>query len=474
MQRRDLMQLMGVSALATQVPSGASASNIASNIESAKASGASAAQTAKGWQNWSGSLPASQAKIIAPKNIAALKKLMDETKGALRPVGSGHSWMPLVPADGAILKLDHFAGVTSVDKKTGRARLGAGARLKDLSPALAAQGLAFRNLGDIDVQTLAGATSTATHGTGKALPCLAAEIRGLELVTGAGDVLRINENENAALLPAAQVGLGALGIMTEIEMQLVPRHKLHRRVQFKPYQEVLASAKTLWDTHRNFEFFYLPFSGTAMLITHDETDAADTPRAADESDDAVMQLKALRDWLGWFPWLRKKLLGAAIANAPEENVIGESWQLLSSARNVLFNEMEYHLPPDTALEALEEVRTHIERKRPDVFFPFECRMTAGDTAWLSPFNDGPRISVAVHTHAPSGGHDAYDFLFTDIEPIFRRHGGRPHWGKLNALGADELRALYPRFDDFAKLVRELDPQGRLRNPYLQGLFGEDA
>lgn len=466
MQRRELMQIMGVSALATQMP-GATAT-------ASTASAASTAQATKGWQNWSGSLPASDAALAAPENLAALKKLIGETKGALRPVGSGHSWMPLVPADGAIIKLDHFAGVNAVDTKTGRAKMGAGARLKALSPALAEQGLAFRNLGDIDVQTLAGATSTATHGTGKALPCLAAEIRGLELVTGTGDVLRINERENSALLPAAQVALGALGIITEIDMQLVPRHKLHRRVQFKPYAEVLADAPSLWNTHRNFEFFYLPFSDTAMLITHDETDAADTPRATDESDDGVMQLKALRDWLGWFPWLRKKLLGAAIANAPEENIIGESWQLLSSARNVPFNEMEYHLPPDTALDALEQVRLHIERKRPDVFFPFECRMTAGDTAWLSPFNDGPRISVAVHTHAPLGGHDAYDFLFTDIEPILRAAGGRPHWGKLNALGADDLRALYPRFDDFAALVRELDPEGRFQNPYLRGLFGGRA
>lgn len=461
MQRRDLMQMMGLgglSGLASQMPG------------AAMADAPSASPHAQGWQNWSGSLPAASGTIAVPETRAALQKLIGETSGALRPVGSGHSWMPLVPADGAIVRLDHFGGVTAIDDKNRTARMGAGGRLKDLSPALAENGLAFRNLGDIDVQTLAGATATATHGTGKTLPCLAAEIRGAELVTGAGDVLRVNGQENSALLPAVQVSLGALGIMTELEMQLVPRHKLHRRVQFLPYQEVLAAAHDMWDRHRNFEFFYLPFSGTAMAITHDETAAEDTVRATDESDDGIMQLKALRDWLGWFPWLRKKLLGAAIANAPEENVIGESWQLLASARNVHFNEMEYHLPPDAALAALEEVRAYIERHRPDVFFPFECRMTAGDTAWLSPFNEGPRISIAVHTHAP----DAYDFLFTAIEPILRRHGGRPHWGKLNSLARDDMRALYPRFDDFARLVRELDPKGRLQNQYLKGLFGGAA
>jgi FAD/FMN-containing dehydrogenase len=204
-----------------------------------------------------------------------------------------------------------------------------------------------------------------------------------------------------------------------------------------------------------------------MCIAHNITEAEDTPRAHDESDDAVMQLKALRDWLGWFPYLRKKLLAAAIAAAPEEDVIGESWQLLSSPRNVHFNEMEFHLPVHEGLDALEEVRAHIEKNRAGVFFPFECRMVAPDTAWLSPFNDGPRMSIAVHTHAP----DEYEFLFTEIEPIFRRRGGRPHWGKLNRFDAKDMRAVYPQFETFAKLRATLDPAGRLLNPYLRDLFG---
>ncbi len=428
---------------------------------------ASAQATGVGWQNWSRSLPPQAADIVVPEDVAALKKLMATSQGGLRPVGSGHSWTELVPCDGAILRLDRFDGIGEIDAGAQTAWLGAGARLKDLSPKLAENGLAFRNLGDIDVQTLAGATSTATHGTGQNLPCLAAEISGLRMVTGHGEEMEISADKNAALLPAAQVALGALGVLTQIQMQLVDRHKLHRRVWFAPYAQVLADAKQLWADNRNFEFFYLPFSNTAMCITHNVTEADDTLRADDESDDAVMQLKALRDWLGWFPYLRKKLLAAAIAGAPEEDVVGESWQLLSSARNVHFNEMEFHLPPENALDALEEIRAYIERHRPDVFFPFECRMTAGDTAWLSPFNQGPRISVAVHTHAP----DAYEFLFTDIEPIFCRHGGRPHWGKLNRFSGDDMRAAYPHFDDFAKLRAELDPQGRLLNPYLRALFG---
>jgi FAD-linked oxidoreductase len=454
MQRRQIVKALGLSALASFV-SGGSAQ-------------ARAPKAKSGWQNWSKSLAPSEAQVETPQTTAALSRLIQTTKGAVRPVGSGHSWTPLVPADGdgKIIRLDAFGGVRSVNKRKKTAWLGAGARLKDLSPALAEAGLAFRNLGDIDVQSLAGATSTATHGTGKNLPCLAAEIKGLKLVTGTGEEMEISAKSNAELLGAAQVALGSLGVLTEMEMQLVARHKLHRRVRFMPYTQVLEQAESLWQTHRNFEFFYIPFSATAMVITHDETDAPDTPRLLSESDDGVMQLKALRDYLSWFPFLRKRLLGAAIANAPEENIIGESWQLLASERNVPFNEMEYHLPPEGALEVLEEVRELIERERGDVFFPFECRMTAGDTAWLSPFNAGPRVSIAVHTHAP----DAYDFLFTQIEPIFQRAGGRPHWGKLNSMDGQQVRAAYPKFEDFAKLQKQLDPQGRFLNPYLRSLL----
>ena len=369
-----------------------------------------------------------------------------------------------------ILDLKQIETPTLLHSTPGRARVNANARLHDLSAALGDTGQAFRNLGDINVQTLAGAMSTATHGTGQDLPSIAAEMTGAQLLSGSGALIEVPAED----VPGVQVSLGLLGILLEIELNTVPAFNLRRRVAVRPFEVLLDGMHDKWSAHRCYEFFLLPHSGKGVQISHDVTQAA-PGKAPPDLDALGLQVMKLASVLRHLhPKLQRGVLALMLKLQAEEDYVGESWQVLSSTRAMRFNEMEYHLPPDTALEALEEVRTHIERKRPDVFFPFECRMTAGDTAWLSPFNDGPRISVAVHTHAPSGGHDAYDFLFTDIEPIFRRHGGRPHWGKLNALGADELRALYPRFDDFAKLVRELDPQGRLRNPYLQGLFGEDA
>jgi len=384
----------------------------------------------------------------------------------VRPVGSGHSWMPLVPTKHAIVKLDHFSSVGEIDPLTHQAWLGAGAKLHDLSPQLSERGYAFRNLGDIDVQTLAGATSTGTHGTGKELQGLAAEIQALKLVTGSGELLEISAHENSEWLDGARVALGALGVITEIKMQLVERFKLHRQVWPASNKHTLENAERYWDENRNFEFFYIPFSDTSLLLTHNVSTEPSTPANHDTSTSAMMQLKSLRDSLKWFTPLRRWLLKRAIANEPTENVIGESWDLLASERNVRFNEMEYHLPVERGLEALEEVRHYIETKRPDVFFPFEARQTKSDSAWLSPFNGGNRISVAVHCYHK----DAYDFLFTDVEPIFQKYGGRPHWGKLNSMTAAQARVWYPDFENFAALRRELDPDGRLLNGYLSDLF----
>ena len=371
-----------------------------------------------------------------------------------------------MPTKHAIVKLDHFSSVGDIDPLTHQSWLGAGAKLHDLSPQLSERGYAFRNLGDIDVQTLAGAISTGTHGTGKELQGLAAEIRGLRLVTGTGEHIEIGEEKNSDWLNGARVALGALGVITEIKMQLVERFKLHRQVWPASNKHTLENAERYWNENRNFEFFYIPFSDTSLLLTHNVTTAPSTPPNEDNSTSGMMQLKSLRDSLKWFTPLRRWLLKRAVTNEPTENVIGESWDLLASERNVRFNEMEYHLPVERGLEALEEVRHYIETKRLDVFFPFEVRQTKGDDAWLSPFNGGNRISVAVHCYHK----DAFDFLFTDVEPIFQKYGGRPHWGKLNSMTAAQAQAWYPDFDKFAALRRELDPDGRLLNGYLSDLF----
>lgn len=423
-----------------------------------------------GWTNWSGNQAARPARLAEPDSLDALRALVTDGPAPLRVAGAGHSFTPIVATDGTLVRLDRMSGVISVDKEACRARVHAGTRLHDLSPALEAHGMAMPNLGDIDAQSLAGAVSTATHGTGAGFPCLSAQLRSVTLMLADGSLREATREDDPDLLRAAQVSLGALGVVVEAELDLVPAFRLHRGVWSAPIEQILDEAPERWVRHRNFEFFYIPFSGHGICIAHDATEAAPTDREESDDDAAVMGLKFIRDGCGADLAARRARLSEALAADPGEDVVGIGWQLLASRRGVPFNEMEYHLPPDGALDAFQETVRYVERERPDVFFPIEVRMTAGDDAWLSPFQEGARISIAIHAFAE----DDASWMAAGAEPIFRAAGGRPHWGKLHSLGAADLRGLYPDFDRFCALRRELDPDGRFLTPALAKLWGENV
>ena len=179
-----------------------------------------------------------------------------------------------------------------------------------------------------------------------------------------------------------------------------------------------------------------------------------------------MDLKTARDWLEWSPGLRELILGTYMSTIPDEIIIESSWKNYTNERNVRFNEMEYHLPREQGLQALREIRTAIESQHHEVFFPVEVRFVKGDDVWLSPFYQRDTMSIAVHRYFE----EDFQPYFRTIEPIMRKYGGRPHWGKLNNLSGEQLRAMYPRWDDFAAVRAKLDPQGRFLNDYLRGLF----
>lgn len=421
------------------------------------------------WQNWSGHVSAVPQAHVRPMDPDDLSRAISTAPGRIRMVGTGHSFTPLAATEGTLISLDQMEGtVLSCDTGAAMARLQAGASLNALSRTLQEKGLAFRNLGDIDVQTLAGATSTGTHGTGPGFPCLSAEMQEISLMLASGETIVANANRNTDLLAAARIALGSLGVIVDATMSVQSSYRLHRHTFTRPLRDTIDTAMDSWSRHRNFEFFCLPFCDHAFNIIHDATDAAPFGAKRNSDSNAVMQLKQLRDLLGWSKPLRRALLNQVAKRQKPEEMIGTSWEMLANERNNRFNEMEYHLPVDQGLDTLQEVLAVIERERRDVFFPIECRMTAGDDAWLSPFNGGPRISVAVH----AWHEDSVDWFFDHIEPIFRRRGGRPHWGKMHSLKAAELRELYPDFKRFTALRRELDPAGRFLNPHLAGLWGE--
>ena len=417
------------------------------------------------WRNWSGIQHSYPAQRSAPADEGALADLLKTGVAPIRVTGAGHSFTGLCATDGTLVSLDAMSGIERWDGD--EATVWAGTRLGALGPALAQKGRAMANLPDINKQSLGGALGTATHGTGSTIKAIHGDVQALTLVTAGGAVLDCDAKTRPELFSAAKVSLGALGVISKVRLTTTANRRLRRRVWLEPFEEAVAKAEERWAQHRNFEFYAVPFTGLAANITHDETDEPATDRTPSQDDAFLDALKGLRNLLGFSNGLRKAAAKALLGGTKPETAVDEGWKLLSTERPVRFNEMEFHLPHETQLTALKEVVAAIEKHRPDVFFPIEVRRIAPDDAWLSPFQGEPRGSVAVHAYY----RDEYDFFFTMIQPIFLKHGGRPHWGKLHSLKGPELAALYPNWNDFLEIRRELDPQGRLLNPYLKTLFG---
>lgn len=430
--------------------------------------GAAATPAAGQWSNWSGLHSCRPRQLLTPGDEEALAGALRSAPGPVRVAGAGHSFSALVPTPGTVILMDGLAGVVRHDAAASTAVVRAGTRLAVLAPQLDERGLALPNQPDVSVQSLGGSFATATHGTGATLPALHAQIRALRLVTADGRVLVASRERDRALFDAARVGLGALGVLSEVELQLRPGFDLRRRIWTQPTEGLLGDAAALARSHRHFELFLLPHTGYGAGIVHDEVPRGPAQRIASDDEQTLDDLRRLRDLLGGMPRLRRWVAGRFIGER-EEIERDASWRMLSNSRATRFNESEFHVPAERGLACLAEVLAAIER-HPQAYFPIEFRHVAADDAWLSPFHGRDSCSIAVH--AAAGEEHAY--LVHDLGPIFRRHGGRPHWGKLHDLGAAEFAALYPRWRDFVALRRELDPQGRLLNPHLRRLFGEAA
>jgi len=418
------------------------------------------------WRNWAGIQTAYPAARAAPSSEDELASVLKSAVPPVRVVGAGHSFTALIPTPGTMVTLDAMQGVTAHDAAKLQATVRTGSRLGALGPDLAGIGQEMLTLPDINKQSLGGALGTGTHGTGQTLTAIHGAVQSFRMVTAAGDVIEASRGKNPDIFDAARVGLGAFGVITEVTLQNRALTRMRKRVYAVSTQDALDQWPALKAQHRNAEIYILPFTGMAAIITGDASQDPVVPRGPDTDTDLVMNLKALRDWCAYFPALRRVLGHRAIMAVPPSEAVDDGWKLLSNERPVRFIEMEYHLPEETQARAALEVLTAVETNRPDVFFPFELRSIAPDDAWLSPFYQRASGSIAVHAYYMND----YQFLFDIVEPILRRHGGRPHWGKLNSLRARDFASLYPRWKDAMALRQSLDPQGKFLNAYLRGVF----
>jgi FAD-linked oxidoreductase len=430
------------------------------------------------WTNWAGnqhSHPVDVAMPGTPQEVVTAVVGARERGTTVKAVGAGHSFTAIAATDGLQLDLRRLSGMTHVDLQRRRVRVLGGTPLHVLNPALQAVGLALPNLGDIDRQTIAGAVATGTHGTGLRRQGIASAVSGLTLALADGSLLECSAEREPAVFQAARIGLGALGVVTEVELECVPAFRLHAKEFGADLLEVLDRVEHDVAVNDHVDMHWFPLTDR-VLVKHNNRVGADDPG------------RPLPHWRAWLDddFLSNRVYGltnrAAARwprivpplNAVSARLLGareytdDSWRVFVARRDVRFRESEYAVPRAHLADVVLAVRDWLARHRAPLTFPLELRFTGSDDIWLSTAHERENAYIAIHQYHRMDDHGA----FAAFEAIVAEHRGRPHWGKLHTLDADRLGALYPRFDDFLAVRERLDPQRLFANDYLRRVLGD--
>jgi len=428
------------------------------------------------WHNWAGLARATPTEVRTPRDADDVVAAVDrarERRTTVKMPGTGHSFTAIAAPEGIMLNPSRLTGIVAIDRDALTVTALAGTRLRVLNDSLEALGLSLHNMGDIAEQTVAGATSTGTHGTGGVVGSLSAQVAGIELVTGTGEVLRASPTENSDVFDVARIGLGALGIITTMTFRVEPLFTLEAHEYPLPWRQALEEFDDLAADSHHFELFWFPHTDRVLA------------KANNRTLDEARPLRRFRRWLdddflsntvfgvvnrvgdarpGWIPRLNE-LAGRALSERSYSDV---PHKVFTSPRKVVFREMEYAVPRDTGLDALREVRRWIERSGLQISFPVEVRTTPADDIALSTSSGRESMYLAFHVNARTD-HAAY---FTGVEDVLRRYDGRPHWGKLHTRTAEDLEPAYPRWKEFQAVRDRLDPDRLFSNEYLRRVLGE--
>jgi L-gulonolactone oxidase len=390
----------------------------------------------------------------------------------VKAVGSGHSFTSIAATDGVLIRPQLLTGIRKIDRDAMTVTVEAGTPLKRLNMALAREGLSLTNMGDIMEQTVSGATSTGTHGTGRESASIAAQIRGLELVTADGSVLTCSAKENPEVFAAARIGLGALGIVTAITFAVEPVFLLTAREEPMPLERVLADFDELWAENEHFEFYWFPHTGSTNTKRNNRSAGPEKPVSpvAGWIEDEFLSngVFQVAQWVGRaVPATVPAIARISSTALSARSYTDIPYKVFTSPRRVHFVEMEYAVPREALTETLRELKAMVDRSGLRVSFPVEVRTAPADDITLSTASGRDSAYVAVHMFRGT----PYQAYFTAAERIFTAHEGRPHWGKVHTRDAEYFSRAYPRFAEFTELRDRLDPDRRFQNDYLRRVLG---
>ena len=427
------------------------------------------------WRNWTGDQVCAPEVIHQPRTLDGLiyaVRSAAEDGLAIRASGSGHSFTDVALTDGAMVRIGALNRILDLDRDSGLVKVEAGITLADLGAVLWRHGLAMENLGDIDQQTLAGAISTATHGTGAGFRNLSAQVLALELVLDDGSVVEVSERSDRAAFRATRVGLGALGVIYSVTLRAVPAFAMERIDAPKRLEWTLSSIDELAARNEHFEFYVFPHTDTALVIERNRTEGPPRPRGRAEAflNEILIENYGM-DLLSRIgrsvPSSIPRLAGFAADRFSSSRRTDRSYRIFASKRLVRFTEMEYAIPRRHGADAVRKVLALLRSGRFPVGFPIEFRLAASDDAFLSTAHERETAYVAVHQYRGA----PWESYFRAVEEIMDSYEGRPHWGKRHFQTAETLAPRYPRWRDFQRVRRRLDPDGRFSNSYTDRVLG---
>ncbi|AOP49380.1 D-arabinono-1,4-lactone oxidase [Streptomyces lydicus] len=428
------------------------------------------------WRNWAGNVTARPARSVAPSNteeLVAAVRAAAEDGLTVKAAGTGHSFTPAAATDGLLIRPERLTGVRAVDREAGTVTAAAGTPLKHLNETLAAHGLSLTNMGDIMEQTVSGAAGTGTHGTGRDSASVAAQITALELVTADGSVLSCSADENPDVFAAARLGLGALGVISELTFAVEPEFLLTAREEPMGFDEVTDRFDELVTENEHFEFYWFPHTGNCNTKRNNRSQG---PAAPPGRVSAWIEDELLSNGVFQVACAVGRAMPAAIPGIAKVSSRALSartytdipYKVFTSPRRVRFVEMEYALPRAAAAAALGELKALVERSDFRISFPVEVRTAPADDLVLSTASGRDTVYLAVHMYRGT----PYEAYFAAAERIMTAHEGRPHWGKLHTRDAEYLAEVYPRFGEFTAVRDRLDPERRFSNAYLRRVLGD--
>jgi L-gulonolactone oxidase len=427
------------------------------------------------WRNWAGNVTARPAREVTPASVeelAAAVRQAAEDGLRVKAVGTGHSFTAAAATDGVLIRPQLLTGIRRIDREAGTVTVEAGTPLKRLNLALAREGLSLTNMGDIMEQTVSGATSTGTHGTGRDSASIAAQIKGLELVTADGSVLTCSEKENPEIFAAARMGIGALGVITAITFSVEPIFLLTAREEPMSFDEVTSTFDELFTENEHFEFYWFPHTGNCNTKRNNRSAGPEKPvgtvRGLFEDEFLSNGVFQVANYVGravpaTIPSIAK-ISSRALSARTYTDI---PYKVFTSPRRVRFMEMEYGVPRAALVETLRELKAMVDRSPLRISFPVEVRTAPEDDITLSTASGRDTAYIAVHMFKGT----PYQAYFSAAERIFTAHEGRPHWGKIHSRDAEYFAEVYPRFGEFTELRDRLDPERRFGNDYLRRVLG---